>query len=88
MGLCDHYFYADKNKFQIPLKSETITGENSGLSPSSKPPVNIDCIKLSETSMKLGFPLLLQHMETLFYVIFEAYNSLRDIQFFNFLTQR
>ena len=39
--------------------------------------VNIDRMKLSETSMKLGFPLLLQHMETLFYIY------IRGIQFFD-----
>ena len=39
--------------------------------------VNIDRMKLSETSMKLGFPLLLQHMETLFYIY------IRGMQFFD-----
>ena len=48
---------------------------------------NNDRMKLSETSIKLDFSLLLRHMETLFYMY------IRGIKFFNrhtiyqFLTQ-
>ena len=52
-------------KFTMALKAQAMIGEKKCFFffPYSNSHVNIDCMRLSETSMKLGFSLLLQLIE-------------------------